>query len=107
MTKRDHQVLSRRLIILLAHLLKCQFQPSHISNNWRGTIGEQRKRIHKLMLRTPSLANFIDTYADAAYRRAVRLAAAETQLPTSTFPPALPYTQHELLDHTFIPGGQP
>src|SRR5580692_5108256 len=47
--------LMSRLEILLAHLLKWQFQPMGKCNSWKYTIDEQRLRITDLLIESPSL----------------------------------------------------
>jgi hypothetical protein len=41
--------LVNRLGILLAHLPKWHYQPSHRGNSWRLAIAEQRRRIARLI----------------------------------------------------------
>jgi hypothetical protein len=47
--KLQRQELRNRLGILLGHLLKWEFQPSHRSKSWLATIREQRRRIGDLL----------------------------------------------------------
>ncbi len=85
MAKRDRREVSSRLVALLVHLLKWQFQPAHRSGSWPGTILEQRRELRKLLesgtLHNHALAVIAETYADAR-----KQAAAETMLPRETFP---------------------
>ena len=41
MAKRDRREVTSRLVVMLSHLLKWQFQPEGQSTSWRGTIREQ------------------------------------------------------------------
>ena len=43
-----------RLNVLIAHLLKWQFQPSKRSNSWKATLLEQRTQIARIIRRSPS-----------------------------------------------------
>lgn len=43
--------LTNRLGVLLAHLLKWHYQPSHRGNSWRLTIRERRRRACRLLSR--------------------------------------------------------
>ncbi len=61
MAKRDRRELLSRIVILLAHLLKWQYQPAHRSNSWRGSIVEQRYQIEKQLEDSPSLKNQLET----------------------------------------------
>lgn len=90
--------LKNRLRILLAHLLKWQFQPKRRSRSWAGTIVEQRDQIAALLEESPSLQGYLEEAALSAYPRAVRLAAIETGLPRSTFPAELPYSLSRILE---------
>lgn len=42
MGARERRELTNMLEVLLAHLLKWQYQPEHRSRSWRATIAEQR-----------------------------------------------------------------
>jgi hypothetical protein len=94
--RRDRRDVKRRLGILMAHLLKWEFQPDRRSRNWRATIVTQRQELVELagsgVLRTHADAVLAESYANA-----VELAAAETGLATDTFPAECPYTVEQLL----------
>jgi Domain of unknown function DUF29 len=47
-----------RLTVLLAHLLKLQFQPEQQSRSWLGSIREQRIRLSKTFRKNPSLQSY-------------------------------------------------
>ena len=98
-----HHELRTRMIVLLAHLLKCRYQPQRKCRSWLSTISEQRDQIALRLERSPSLRRYIERYTDAAYPAAVARASVETRLPKSTFPTALPFSQQEVLDIDFIP----
>lgn len=87
MAKRDRREVFSRLVQLLSHLLKWEYQPDHRSGSWRGTILEQQREVRQLLesgtLRNHALAVFADAYADAR-----KQAAAETGLARSAFPQA-------------------
>jgi hypothetical protein len=55
MGRSERQQLTRRLEILLIHLLKWQYQPALRDLSWQLTITEQRRRIAKLLANNPSL----------------------------------------------------
>jgi hypothetical protein len=98
-----HRELKSRLTVLLAHLLKCRFQPEHRSSSWLATLDEQRHEIELLIEQSPSLQRHVATYADQVYQRAVRRAVLENHLPVSTFPPVNQFPEAELLDPDYIP----
>ncbi len=89
--------LKSRLRILLAHLLKWQFQPRRRSRGWAATIAEQRVQIEDLLEENPSLRRELDATARAAYPQALRLASIEAGLPRETFPADLPYDLSQVL----------
>src|SRR3954465_11816769 len=85
MAKRDRREVFSRLVVLLAHLLKWQYQPDRRTGSWRGTMLEQQRELRQLLesgtLRNHAAAVFADAYADAR-----KQAAAETGLARTTFP---------------------
>jgi len=111
MARRDRNELISHLIILIAHLLKWQFQLSQLTETWEQFSGkswhhsilEQRYRIHEQLENTPSLQNYLHEATMKAYPKAVALAVDETGLPKSTFPPNCSYSIAQLLDKTFYP----
>ncbi len=96
--------IENRLCILLMHLLKWEFQPSHRSNSWRATITEQRLRIAREIKRNPSLRRHPAAALPDEYEAARIRAWGETDLPLDTFPEACPYTAAQALDDAFWPG---
>lgn len=111
MGKSHLRELESRLIVLIAHLLKWQFQLQQLTEkwqefegkSWRKTIIEQRLHIRKLLENMPSLKARVQDVVKTAYPYAVELATDETGLPKSTFPNVCPYTFEQLLDKTFYP----
>lgn len=111
MGRSERNELECRLAILLAHLLKGQFQYRRLSerrrkfkgDSWRLTIIEQRDRIAKRLAKSPRLRSRLDALLEEAYADATCLAAKETGLAPDRFPPRCPYTQEQLLDDRFFP----
>jgi hypothetical protein len=85
MAKRDRREVFSRLVVLLSHLLKWEYQPDRRSGSWRGTILEQQRELRQLLesgtLRNHAIAVMADTYAEAR-----KQAAAETGLARAAFP---------------------
>lgn len=103
MAKKDRRELMSRFIILIAHLLKWQYQATHRSHSWRSSIDENRVQIEVLLDDVPSLkADFSEVIKDA-YQKAIKLAAKETGLKQSSFPTICSYTEKQLLDEDFYP----
>jgi hypothetical protein len=92
MTIRDRRELRSRLVVLLHHLLKVQFQSERLTRSWVTTIIEQQSEIRSIIESIPSLGRQADTIAAEAYPDAVRRAARETGLPAARFPSASPWT---------------
>lgn len=111
MGKNNFRELESRLIVLIAHLLKWQFQLKQLverwqefdGRSWRKTIIEQRLQIRKQLENVPSLKSRFQDTVTAAYPYAVELATDETGLSETTFPNECPYTLEQLLDKTFYP----
>lgn len=94
-----------RMVVLLAHLLKWQFQPGARSNSWRATILEQRSRITKRVKRSPSLRPYPALIVPEEYPTARLFASGDTGLPETAFPQNCPYPIEQILDPDFFPGG--
>jgi hypothetical protein len=103
MGKSDRREIRSRLAVLLAHLLKWQFQPDGRSTSWAGTIVEQRQRIELVVADSPSLRSVVPETLDYAYRKARQLAATETTVAEATFPSVCPYTPEQILSEDFLP----
>jgi hypothetical protein len=101
--RRDKKAIKNKLVVLLTHLLKHEFQPGQRSSSWRGSIVEHRQRLRDDFEESPSLRPhaaevFARGYADARER-----ASAETELPVRSFPKSSPYTLEQTLDPQFLP----
>jgi len=111
MGRSERNELESRLTILLAHLLKWQFQYAELAerwkefkgDSWRSTIIEQRDRIAKRLQKSPGLRPEMDSFAAEAYADAVSLARKESGLPSEHFPQECPYTLDQILDDNFFP----
>ncbi|NJO17146.1 MAG: DUF29 domain-containing protein [Thioploca sp.] len=111
MAKRDRNELVSHLKILIAHLLKWQFQLQQLNEkwqefdgrSWQRSIIEQRSQIADLLENIPSLKSHLSESVKLAYPKAVSLAIDETKLPRSLFPQFCPYTVEQLVDREFYP----
>jgi hypothetical protein len=112
MGRSERNELENRLVILLSHLLKWQFQYDRLADrwkefkgdSWRSTIVEQRDRIARRLEKSPGLKSGMADLIAEAYGDAVKLAAKETGIPVAGFPSICPYTQKQILDDEFFPG---
>jgi len=103
--KSEQRELANRMAVLLAHLLKWQFQPERRGSSWEITIREQRKAILRRLKNTPSLKaslNDNDWWADA-WGDARTAASNETGLGADAFPENCPWASDELLDQDWFP----
>ncbi len=103
MASRDRDELESRLAILIAHLLKWQYQSAHRSSSWRNSIVEQRYRIVRGLRKAPSLKHHWSKAIQEAYPDAVNIAVKETGLSVNLFPASCPYSTEQLLDEDFYP----
>ena len=103
MSRSEHRQLQNRLIVLLVHLLKWQYQPALQGNSWRLTILEQRSQIEDLIHDSPSLKDTFSQKVSVAYARALVKTELETGLAQSSFPKNCPFCELEILDPNFWP----
>lgn len=96
MAKRDRREVFSRLVVLLTHLLKWEYQPERRGGSWRGTIREQRRELRQL-LESGTLRNHAATVLADAYAESRRQAADEAELDLGTFPVANPWSLDEAL----------
>lgn len=101
--RSETRELVSRLRVLLAHLLKWQFQPGLRGNSWRLTIEEQREMLKTHLAQNRSLRPKLGEAIAEAYKLAVLLAQRETGLARSTFPPGCPFSAEQLFDPDFLP----
>lgn len=100
----ERRELINRLGVLLAHLLKWQYQPSYRGRSWQLTIKEQRRQLARLLKDNPSLQAKLTDFIPEAYEDALILAARETGLDESYFPGQCSYALKDILDLEFVPG---
>ena len=111
MGKSQRHELINRLRVLLAHLLKWQYQYRQLSDrrvefegkSWRNTIIEQRVALDYLLCKNPGLKSVLADAVAEAYPQATDLAAAETDLSVATFPAHCPHPIVEILGRAYYP----
>jgi hypothetical protein len=101
--KSDRREIRNRLTVLLAHLLKWEFQPRRRGVSWSDTIAEQRLQIDSVLADSPSLRPFFAEILIDSYGRARSKAARETRMELDVFPPQCPYTPEQILSEDFLP----
>lgn len=103
MGKSNKRALNSHLAVLMAHLLKWQFQPARRSKSWKLTIKHQRLQAKKLLEESPSLKYQIEGKISDAYEEAKIIAASETGMEENFFPLACPFTLDNCLNNDFFP----
>lgn len=88
MGRSEKRELEHRMIVLLVHLLKWQYQPTYRGNSWQYTILEQRRQIQRLIKNSPSLKSTLKQgdWLEEVWELACLGAAKETGLRLDTFP---------------------
>ncbi|MVF24247.1 DUF29 domain-containing protein [Methylocaldum sp. BRCS4] len=103
--KSEQRELASRMAVLLAHLLKWQYQPERRGSSWTATINTQRERIARRLERTPSLKaslNDPEWWADA-WGDARTDAMKETGIGFDQFPAVCPWMIAEILNPEWMP----
>ena len=103
--KSEQRELENRMAILLAHLLKWQYQPARRGASWQKTIKVQRTQVNRRIQKTPSFKHTLqdtewweDTCGDA-----ITQASKETGIELTVFPEICPWTPEQILDLEFFP----
>ena len=103
MGRSEKRALESRLVVLMAHLLKWQYQPIRRGKSWYLTIKGQRANCRDVLKENPSLKSKLSDIFINAYEKSKIEAAKETDLEESTFPSDCPYTIAQIFDNDFYP----
>lgn len=103
MGKSEKREFMNRFAILIAHLLKWQFQPGRRSNSWKYTIKEQRLQLLELLEESPSLKHDLPAKIKSIYEHARTIALRDTGLDENNLPPSCPFSIDESLTMDFLP----
>jgi len=103
MGRSQRRAVKSALLVVLIHLLKYRFQPTHRAPSWRATLREHRRRLRDEFADSPSLKPYAERVFTACYLDACEEAAEETGLPLAAFPPVCPFTLEPVLDRNFLP----
>ncbi|RQY08307.1 DUF29 domain-containing protein [Burkholderia stagnalis] len=101
--KSEQRELASRMAVLLAHLLKWQYQPGRRGVSWQLTIKTQRAGIERRLAKTPSLKTSLadpEWWADA-WGDAMVAAVNETGL--GPFPERCPWSVEQVLSAEWLP----
>ena len=84
--------------IVIAHMVKWDFQPERRSNSWISSIIEHRERIKQELEDSPSYAARVGEAMHRAWRPARARASIETDLPLKQLPAELPYSFEDVMN---------
>lgn len=103
MGRSEKRALESRLKVLLAHLLKWEYQPTHRDVSWELTIKEQRKAVNRLLGDNPSLKGKLPEVIENAYSDAIDIAVRETGFREDKFPSCCPWDFDTAMNPAFLP----
>lgn len=103
MSRSEKKELRNRLVVLITHLLKWQYQPDKRSESWNSTINTQRKHIKLLLEDSPSLKYSIDIVIEKAYAQAQEDFEDETGIDKDILPETCLYTFEQIMGRKFKP----
>lgn len=103
--KSEQRELASRMAVLLAHILKWEFQPQKRSVSWTLTIKEQRRLLVRRIQNTPSLGPMLidPEWIDEIWVDAKALAEKETGLDIGTYPEVCPWAMAHVLAPDWLP----
>lgn len=101
--RSNRRELVSRLGVLIAHLIKWEYQPDLKNKSWKGTIVRQRIDIKDVLEENPSLNSQIDEILVKAYKYALAILEEETPLDLKSIPGKCPYSVIQCLDDEFYP----
>lgn len=84
--------------IVIAHMLKWDYQPARRGPSWIGSIDEHRARIEQELADSPSYKARIEEAMRRAYRPARAIASRETGLDVGSLPRECPYSWNDVVD---------
>jgi len=105
LARSERRELRSRLMRVLTHLLKCQFQAARRSRSWEATLLEQRIKIGEILDDSSSLRGELPQLIEGVYPSAQRIAAKEMRIEqwSERFPPTCPWSVEQVLDADFYP----
>lgn len=103
--KSEQRELASRMAVLLAHLLKWQYQPERRGSSWQTTLRLQRSAIERRLNKTPSLKPMLtdDEWLSDMWGDARQQASQEMQIAITVLPEQCPWSMAQALDEAFLP----
>ena len=105
MARRDRKEVTSRLVVLILHILKWEYQPNRRAKSWGRTILEQQHEL-EFDVKGGVLRKHAQEVLPEAYERAVEGAAIETGLAAKKFPAECPYSLDHLLTFDVLGSGK-
>jgi hypothetical protein len=99
--RNEYDKLESALTVLLAHMLKWDFQPEKRTRSWENTIIEQRNRVERQLRDNPSLKSRRNEAVQDGYQSGRLRASAETDMDLREFPEACPYDWDAIMTRKF------
>jgi hypothetical protein len=102
-SKSEQRELASRMAVLIAHLLKWQFQADRRGKSWELTIRNQRKAIGLHLKKVPSLKPNLkdEDWLEIIWSDALTIAIKETKI--EDFPETCPWTVEDILAQGWLP----
>lgn len=97
----ERKELRSRLIVLLQHLIKWQYQSAFRSPSWSRTIRTQRENVEEVLEENPSLRRTLPDVLPRAYRNGCVEALKETGI--DSMPETCPWTIEQVMSPDFLP----
>lgn len=104
--KSEQRELVSRIVILLTHLLKWQFQPERRGSSWRKTIKIQRVDVMDCLTDAPSLKLKLHdpVWVGRVWDKAIVQAANEMEVGVELLPEFCTWSMNDqVLNHDFMP----
>lgn len=103
MGRSERRELESRMTVLMAHLLKWQYQPDRRGRSWLLTIKGQRISLERVIRDNPGLKPEVAVLMADAYQSAALEASKQTRFDEAVFPATCPWTLEQLMDSNFLP----
>jgi hypothetical protein len=103
--KSERRELRSRMAVLLAHLLKWQYQSDRHGSSWQKTIKTQRNEIAECLMETPSLKADIANadWWEKTWADTLTQVTRETGLSFDAFPESCPWNFEQIINPDFWP----
>ncbi|MFY9260125.1 MAG: DUF29 domain-containing protein [Gallionella sp.] len=104
--KSEQREFASRMAVLLAHLLKWQYQPAYRGRSWQGTIRLQRLEVAHALKESPSLKPRFSDQDWLVYIWEKAKAQAESETGLLDFPQSCPWDMSDVLKDDWFPTEQ-